>query len=517
MVWKDSCRERKITSQAPRAVKDLQAKTRKRSPYCWVWHHQKQMGGSYLTSSCSTTCLRASVCLLQIFICSSRNSLLLIHTIGASQQWLLCESPRHLLSKYGNYEHGESSGEHRMVLGPELINNIEADNNIRVFDAADLLQDFLRTFQDECRTAAKLNQPVLLMIFGHGDPITYGVAIGGRGSPINAPRRHVNHIVASLRSLDIALTMLLTSCYSGGWVLQPNLNVSALTAAGAEKPSWSWPASLRGRSHGSIYATAVREALIKMEDEKVTQHHPAPSDDIFERPDYSSSYAELARVIHSTLLNDVDRLGSRHGIQFSAKDDVWELEWRKRSGIPLAAFQSRWKALPRMPVQSGSSLRRSQAGGIDITSSVGTITNNVHGLSERFNDNQANSATKDLAYGYFNSFPPPDNSAPDRITNLAARLLLKGSCCSYFTPEDLHATLAYRLGLISLASAYKNLVGLEFCDCENFYYESWQESLLCAMGTSAEARDRWQNFSTYSGMIHQAQVLDPPIAQQGWY
>lgn len=63
----------------------------------------------------------------------------------------------------------------------------------------------------------------------------------------------------------------------------------------------------------SVYATAVREALIKMEDEKVTQHHPAPSDNIFERPDYSSSYAELARVIRSTLLNDVDRLGSEKG------------------------------------------------------------------------------------------------------------------------------------------------------------------------------------------------------------
>lgn len=80
-----------------------------------------------------------------------------------------------------------------MVLGPEIIKDIEADSNIRVFDAADLLQDFLRTLQNTCRTAAKLNQPVLLMTFGHGDPITYGVAIGGRGSRINASRLHINH------------------------------------------------------------------------------------------------------------------------------------------------------------------------------------------------------------------------------------------------------------------------------------------------------------------------------------
>lgn len=70
---------------------------------------------------------------------------------------------------------------------------------------------------------------------------------------------------------------------------------------------------------------------------------------------------------------------------------------------------------------------------------------------------------------------------------------------------------------MSLASAYKNLVGLEFCDCENFDYESWQESLLCAIDTSAEARDRWQKFSTCSEMIHQAPVFDPPTARQGWH
>lgn len=68
--------------------------------------------------------------------------------------------------------------------------------------------------------------------------------------------------------------------------------------------------------------------------------------------------------------------------------------------------------------------------------------------------------------------------------------------------EDLHAALVYKLGIMSLASAYKNLVRLEFCDCENFDYESCEESLLCAIDTSAEARDHWQNSSIYSEMIN---------------
>lgn len=77
-----------------------------------------------------------------------------------------------------------------------------------------------------------------------------------------------------------------------GRVLQPNLDISALKAASV---SGSWPSSLRGRSHGSVYATAVREALVKMEDEKITQRHPAPSGDVPDEAIHSSSYAELAR------------------------------------------------------------------------------------------------------------------------------------------------------------------------------------------------------------------------------
>ena len=47
-------------------------------------------------------------------------------------------------------------------------------------------------------------------------------------------------------------------------MLQPELNISAFTAAGPRKKSRAWDTSLGGRNHGSLYATAVREAFIKM-------------------------------------------------------------------------------------------------------------------------------------------------------------------------------------------------------------------------------------------------------------
>ncbi|MCJ1360531.1 MAG: hypothetical protein MMC33_010539 [Icmadophila ericetorum] len=79
------------------------------------------------------------------------------------------------------------------------------ENIFQVFSRRKLLGDFLRTFKSECKLANELGQSVVLMVFGHGDPETYGIAIGGTSTPMNAPRLHINHIATALRGLDIYL------------------------------------------------------------------------------------------------------------------------------------------------------------------------------------------------------------------------------------------------------------------------------------------------------------------------
>lgn len=429
----------------------------------------------------------------------------------------MCESPRNLVEKYTTYGHGERKEDHRIVLDSNLLPGIENDPNVRIFERKDLLQDFLRTFQGECKVAASLNQPVVLMVFGHGSPDTYGVAIGGRGSPLNAPRLHIKHIIASLRGLDVSLTILLTSCYSGGWVLQPQLNVSALTATGPDIESLSWPHSIGGRYHGSIFATAVREAFIKMEDENVTQIHPHPSGQELAGELQSSSYAELTRVIHSTLLNDVDQNGDRHGIQFSAQDDMWEQEWRQRSGFPLSTFKSRWDRLPRMPIQDESSLRPSKKGASKAGSTSMEVKTQSYGLHSKFNKRQAITAIKDLAYGYLNSFPPPNNSSTDRACNADARALLESEKFPSWKLKGLQAALQYRMDSMRLASAYKDLVGLTFADCDKFDFESWQTSILASARTTKRSEDKWNKYKAYRSEITCLPVFDYSTPSQGWH
>jgi hypothetical protein len=81
------------------------------------------------------------------------------------------------------------------------------------------------------KIADQLQQPVVLMIFGHEDGSTYSIVIRGRGDSANASRLQINHIVTSLRGLNVSFIMLLTSCYSEGWLLQSNLKVSGPNAA----------------------------------------------------------------------------------------------------------------------------------------------------------------------------------------------------------------------------------------------------------------------------------------------
>ena len=336
----------------------------------------------------------------------------------------MCEPPKNLVEKYKTYGHGERTEDHR------------------IFERKHLRQDFLRTFQDEYKVAASLRQPVVLMIFGHGSPDMYGAAIGGRGDPLNAPRLQIKHIIASLCGLDFSLTILLTSCYPGGWVLQPQLNVTHIFS----NCRWSWSSSIGWRYHGSVYATAVREAFIKMEDENVTQFHPHSSEQELVEELQSSSYAKLTRLIHSTLLYNVDLLGDRHIIHFSAKDDMWEQEWRQRFGFLLSTFKSRWDELPRMPTQDLLNLRPGRSGPIEAGSASMEVETGSYDLHSKFNRRQAITVIKDLAYGYLNSFPPPNNSSTDRECNGDARALLNSEKFPSWKLERLQAALQYCTG-----------------------------------------------------------------------
>ena len=250
-----------------------------------------------------------------------------------------------------------------------------------------------------------------------------------------------------------------------------------------------------------------------MEDENATKFHPDRSGRERVEELQSSSYAELTNMIHLTLLNDIDRHGKCHKIRFSAQDDMWEQEWRQRSGFPLTAFKSRWGNLPRMPTQASSSLRTGRSGALVAGSASVKVKAQSYGLHRKFNGQQAITAIKDLAYGYLNSFPPLDNYSTDRECNCNARQLLESKYFPSWKLEGLQAVLRYRMDSMNLSSSYKNSIGLEFADCDKFDVESWLESILISAGTSQS----WDKYSAYLDEITDNRIFDASTPRQWWH
>lgn len=440
----------------------------------------------------------------------------LLRGTGANQLWLTCENPQQLINKYAAYAHGQPE-DRRVVLEANMIPQLEKDNNIRVFERGELLQDFLRTFESECKIAAQTHQPILLLVFGHGDEFTHGIGIGGTGADEGAPRLKIEHIRRILRGLDVSVTLLTTACYSGGWVYQPALNISAVTASaatasGPENETLSWWMSVGGRFHGSFWATAVTQAFIKFEDERLTQQHPRPTGKIdLDVVRTSSTFGKLAQVIYDALVTEVDRSDTDHKIRFAAQDDAWESEWRQRSGVPLAVFRERWLSLPQLrPPPPSSAPSQSRTGkGRSSATSAGEVEAIVgeYGCKKGISRRQAFSIVQDLCHTYLNSFPGLPNRSSNTTVQALANGLINGEDLSQWHIEELQLTLLHRMNLMKWATGFKNFLGLDFPDCNSFDFDQWEMAVPSRRGQDTT---KYDNFLACRSKIRTARIFPYP-------
>jgi len=136
---------------------------------------------------------------------------------SSNQFWLTCEKPEDLVAKYTKYSHGDPKEERRIVLEKDTLPRITQAGNLRVVPREDLLERFLSTLREQARLAAEADEHLLILIFGHGDPNSYGVFVGGKGDPEKAPILHMNN-VKRLLPKDASVTLLMTSVSPGvGW------------------------------------------------------------------------------------------------------------------------------------------------------------------------------------------------------------------------------------------------------------------------------------------------------------
>ncbi|MCJ1259937.1 hypothetical protein MMC24_007776 [Lignoscripta atroalba] len=277
--------------------------------------------------------------------------------LGKSQAWLTSLHPEELVRRYGEFAHGNCYNSRRVVLDKHQMPD---PSTLHIESPEGLIPGFLSYLRSQCELAAKVGQPILLCIFCHGDPDTYGLYIGGteeEGGLLSV--QTFSKVISEFTNLDICL--LMTSCFSGGWAVVPELRrrdskskATVLTAAGPEETSESWskPDSL-GWACGSLYTSAVLNVL---------EADSASSEEAKVDPQESMNIHQFSEAIASQLLHVIDpRFGSQHDHRFEVQWDQWTQLYRARTGIPLSHYQRRLEDLRVIPARDITDIRKDRS------------------------------------------------------------------------------------------------------------------------------------------------------------
>lgn len=406
------------------------------------------------------------------------------------QHWMTCVDPATLIKKYKEYAHGDPrTSERRVVLDASMKDDVK---DVLVFDGLDLLERFLAYVTNACKQVKNTSRPILVLMFGHGRSDDYQITLGGNGPFDKCNRLDISKFKEALirHNPDANVALLTTSCFGGGWTQSALLNISAMAGTSEKNELLSWPISASvGRVCGSRYATGVANALIRNEIEGIELARDERSE-----IDGSPTYAALQYSIHEILAKEID-IRESAGISFSAKDDMWGMEWRARTGFPMTGYKEKWEAL-RQVVSVGSS---------GASHSASVRVSDVLTLSSY----EAEFRLKRLATEYFESHPGPDDAAKNHASHYRARFLLQGKKLTDEELERLAGALRYRLkGIMDQATRYKDFLGLDFPDCRDF------DSTLYSQHVR-EDKEKHERYGKIMKFVLDRDLFDGPEEHEG--
>ena len=446
----------------------------------------------------------------------------LLKGLGTSQDWMACVRPQDLVREYGEYLHGNPYSDRKVVLSQDILDNNKL-SCVTTIPPSDLLRTFLATLETKCDQARAENHPVMVFIFGHGHKTTKGVCLGPKGHWLEID----DFRTAIGNGVDI--TVVSTACFSGGWSVHPQLNVTTTTAAGPMLTSESWAASGSiGRYCGSIYATSLIQSLSDASSplvEREEAERPILTRGL--QPDQPEqlqveTYNEFARTIHRTLLTRVDRLGYKHEIHFSAQDDEWEASWTGRTGIPPQAFAERWNRLATRPSTMAPSMLNRDPTTAGVTGGVSSLSlseaeplrrgrlGSLFGGTTRTQKRYV----KRLAEQFLQTCPGLWTLGYGPKLHGTLRKFIRGPDEEFGNTAEIFCLLEYRFSMMKYADLLLAKVMVPpptSLRCHEWYQQEW-------MGTSGKrlGRDTMGLHHRVVQLLEDNEIFPEPTEEQGW-
>lgn len=296
-----------------------------------------------------------------------------------------------------------------------------------------------------------------------------------------APCSRLRAVSEILSEFDgVQVTMLTTSCYSGGWAITPDLRdeigssrITVMTAAGSDQVSESWPkTNTLGRTDGSMYVSSVINVL--------STRAAQTSEELLEKP---MDTKEFSAAITSELLDVIDpRFGHTHSHAFNVQYDQWADLYTERTGIPLSHYAARLNGLREIPPRALTNIRLDRSRTTEEMDTWETAhPGAAHVVMAASNYGGSLRAVRNVirnsAKVYMKGLPGRDSLAPNhrphRLINecIHAPHLLKEAAWQTIW-EQLH----YRIGTMNLAEKFVRRVGILAPKACRWDKDEWLES-----------------------------------------
>lgn len=156
--------------------------------------------------------------------------------MGKAQEWITSLELRYLMETATEFLHGDSFEDRAVVLDGGLIPLVREKVTIAP-RGLEQRNFFFARLEDTLAAAAVDNDPVLVMVLGHGDFYNGGLLLGVdpcdfKPEEDTVSAKTVSSILAKYPSVH--LTMFMTSCYSGHWVETATFQGQRMTVVAAE-------------------------------------------------------------------------------------------------------------------------------------------------------------------------------------------------------------------------------------------------------------------------------------------
>jgi hypothetical protein len=256
----------------------------------------------------------------------------LLHDLSSSQQWLTCID---LDAEFGPIVHGTPFKERKIVY--EENRDLSGINKV---PRVDLQRVFLDNLRSTCRAVASRQEPLLLILIGHGEEGTFGLCIGEEGdngaSEMVLPQ-DVRIVLGEELSPESPVTVILSSRFSGGWL---STQQSVMAAVAAHQESDSYQRSGSGCVRSVLFTHAIANTLRT----EATRDTP---------------YKEFTEHVDSNLERLFALLLEINPPAYSAQTNAWNEHQQSLTGLRAHPYQERFEALSSLSANpvSGTSDR----------------------------------------------------------------------------------------------------------------------------------------------------------------